>query len=275
VQYGVREDNHRIDYDQMRELALEHTPKIIVAGTTAYSRFVEWEKFRAVADEVGAYLLCDMAHISGLVAGGVHPSPVPYADVVSTTTHKTLRGPRGGMLLCKKKLAKKIDRAVFPGLQGGPHNHTTAALAVALKEASTAEFKAYAQQIVDNAKALAESLTTEGFTVVTGGTDNHLVLVDVTPRGVAGKPFARAMAAAGLVCNYNNIPFDPRPPMDPSGLRLGTAAVTTRGFKQAEMARIAGWMGQVAKNIEDEAALASIADEVKALCADFPAPGVS
>ncbi len=274
VQYGVTADTHRIDYDEVRSLALEHTPQIIVAGFTAYSRVVDWEAFRAVADEVGAYLLCDMAHISGLVAAGVHPSPVPHADVVSTTTHKTLRGPRGGMLLCKRKIAKKIDRAVFPGLQGGPHNHTTAALAVALKEAASPSFKAYAQQIVDNSRALAAALVAEGFTVVTGGSDNHLVLVDVTPRGVTGKPFARAMAAAGLVCNYNNIPFDPRPPMDPSGLRLGTAAVTSRGFKEPEMKRIAAWMSRVAQNIEDPVVLAAMADEVKTMCGDFPAPGI-
>ena len=275
VQYGVREDTHLIDYDEVMALAKEHQPKIVVCGTTAYSRVVEWQAFRDAADAVGAYMLADMAHISGLVAAGVHPSPVPIADAVSTTTHKTLRGPRGGMILCKKAIAKKIDRAVFPGLQGGPHNHTTAGLAVALKEAATPEFKAYAQQIVDNAKALAAALTDEGFTVITGGSDNHLVLIDVTPRGVAGKPFARAMAKAGLVCNYNNVPFDPRPPMDPSGLRLGTAAVTTRGFKQAEMTRIAQWMGRVAQSIDDDGALNGIADEVKALCADFPAPGVS
>lgn len=274
VQYGVCEDTHLIDYDEMKALALEHKPQIIVAGTTAYSRVIDWAKFREAADAVGAYLLADMAHISGLVAAGVHPSPVPFADVVSTTTHKTLRGPRGGMILCKKKVAKKIDRAVFPGLQGGPHNHTTAALAVALKEAASPEFTAYAKQVVVNAKALAASLQTEGFKVITGGTDNHLVLVDVTPRGVAGKPFAKAMAAAGLVCNYNNVPFDPRPPMDPSGLRLGTAAVTSRGFEAPEMARIAQWMGKVAQHIEDPTALANIAAEVKALCADFPAPGV-
>ena len=274
VQYGVRRDTGLIDYDEVRSLALEHRPKIIVAGATAYPRIIDFERFKAIADEAGAYLLADMAHISGLVAAGVHPSPVPHADAVSTTTHKTLRGPRGGMILCKAAHKKKIDRAVFPGLQGGPHNHTTAAIAVALAEAATDAFKAYAAQIVANAKALAEALQAEGFEVVSGGTDNHLILVDVTPRGVAGKPMARAMARAGLVCNYNSVPFDPRPPMDPSGLRLGTPAVTSRGFGASEMNAIASWMGRVVTHIEDEDALTAIAAEVAELCGGFPAPGI-
>ena len=219
VQYGVCQDTELIDYDEVEALAKEHRPKVIVCGTTAYPRHVDFARFREIADSVDAYLLADMAHISGLVAGGAHPSPVPHAHVVSTTTHKTLRGPRGGMLLCKEEVRKKIDRAVFPGLQGGPHNHTTAALAVALLEADTPEFKDYAHQIVTNARALAEHLASEGFRIVTGGTDTHLVLADATPLGVTGKPLARAMARAGLVANYNNVPFDPRPPMDPSGVR--------------------------------------------------------
>ena len=274
VQYGVRQDTERIDYDEVAALAEEHKPKIIVCGTTAYPRTLDFARFRAIADSVGAYLLADMAHISGLVAGGAHPSPVPHAHVVSTTTHKTLRGPRGGMILCTEEVRKKIDRAVFPGLQGGPHNHTTAALAVALKEADTQEFKDYAHQIVANAKTLASTLADEGFRIVTGGTDNHLILADATPLGVTGKPLARAMAQAGLVANYNNVPFDPRPPMDPSGVRLGSAAVTSRGFGAEEMRQTGAWIGRVARHIDDEAALNTIAGEVRALCERFPAPGM-
>ena len=274
VQYGVRQDTELIDYDEVEALAKEHRPKVIVCGTTAYPRTVDFERFRAIADSVDAYLLADMAHISGLVAGGAHPSPVPHAHVVSTTTHKTLRGPRGGMLLCTEEVRKKIDRAVFPGLQGGPHNHTTAALAIALKEASSPEFKGYAHQVVANARTLAEQLAAEGFRIVTGGTDNHLILADGTPLGVTGKPLARAMAQANLVANYNNVPFDPRPPMDPSGIRLGSAAVTSRGFGAEEMTQIGVWIGRVAKALEDDAALATIANEVRALCERFPAPGI-
>jgi glycine hydroxymethyltransferase len=274
AQYGVRREDARIDYDEVRDLARAHRPRVIVCGTTAYPRIVDYAAFREIADEVDAYLLADMAHISGLVAGGAHPSPVPFADVVSTTTHKTLRGPRGGMLLCKEAVAKKIDRGVFPGLQGGPHNHTTAAIAVALHEAATPQFKDYAHQIVANARALAAALLEEGFDVVSGGTDTHLVLVDVTPRGVAGKPYARAMAEAGLVANYNNVPFDPRPPMDPSGVRLGSAAVTSRGFREEEMKQIARWMGAVAQNVDNADALHRVRDEVRELCDQHPAPGI-
>ncbi|MGM0575814.1 MAG: serine hydroxymethyltransferase [Myxococcota bacterium] len=274
VQYGVRRDDHLIDFDEVAALAREHRPQVIVCGATAYPRRIDFGRFREIADEVGAYLVADMAHISGLVAGGAHPSPVPHADVVTTTTHKTLRGPRGGMILCKEEHAKKVDRAVFPGLQGGPHNHTTAALAVALREASQATFEEYAAHIVANARALAEALTDEGFEVVTGGTDNHLVLVDVTPLGATGKPMARAMARAGLVANYNSIPFDTRKPMDPSGMRLGTAAVTSRGFGPDEMRAIASWMARVAKDPADEATQAAIADEVRGLCDAFPPPGI-
>jgi glycine hydroxymethyltransferase len=216
-----------------------------------------------------------MAHISGLVAAGVHPSPVPHADAVTSTTHKTLRGPRGGLIMSKKKHAKAIDRAVFPGLQGGPHNHTTAALAVALKEALDASFKTYAQNIVDNAKALGAYLVEAGFSLTTGGTDNHLLVVDVTRRGVGGGQMARAMAKAGIVCNMNAIPFDTRPPADPSGIRIGTPAVTSRGFGKAEMQKIAGWIDDVAQHIDDDARLGRIADEVKALCRTFPAPGIA
>ncbi len=274
VQYGVHEGSHLIDYDQAAALALEHKPKVVICGGSAYPRVIDFARFRAIADSVGAYLVCDVAHISGLIAAGVHPSPFPHADVVSTTTHKTLRGPRGGMILCKKKVAKKIDRAVFPGLQGGPHNHTTAALAVALGEASTPEFKRYSQQVVDNAKALGTSLEKRGFTLTTGGTDNHLLVVDVTPLGTSGGAMARALNAAGIVCNMNAIPFDERSPKDPSGIRLGTPAVTSRGFGVEEMDQIAAWIADVATNADNAERLSAIAADVKALCARFPAPGL-
>jgi glycine hydroxymethyltransferase len=274
VQYGVCRETGLIDYDEVARLAREHRPRIIVCGATAYPRIIDFVRFRAIADEVGAYLLADMAHIAGLVAGGAHPSPVPLADVVSTTTHKTLRGPRGGMLLCKDAHKKAIDRAVFPGLQGGPHNHTTAALAVALTEAARPSFRDYSAQIVSNSRAFSTALAAEGFGVITGGSDNHLVLIDVTPRGTTGKPLAQAMARAGLVANYNNIPFDPRPPMDPSGIRLGTAAVTSRGFREGEMGQVARWMGAVASAPDDTASLERIAAEVRELCSGFPAPGL-
>ena len=274
VQYGVHPETHLIDYDEAERLAHEHKPKVIVCGASAYPRVIDFARFRRIADAVGAYLVADIAHISGLVVAGEHPSPFPHADVVTTTTHKTLRGPRGGLILCKKKLAKKIDRAVFPGLQGGPHNHTTAALCVALKEASAPEFKVYAQKIRENARALGEALVAHGFALTTGGTDNHLLVVDVTQRGLGGVSFARSLARAGIVANANAIPFDPRPPMDPSGVRLGTPAVTSRGFGVAEMRRIADWMDEVARAPEDEATLARVAGEVRALCAGFPAPGL-
>jgi glycine hydroxymethyltransferase len=229
---------------------------------------------RRIADEVGAHLLVDMAHIAGLVAGGAHPTPIPHAHVVSTTTHKSLRGPRGAMLLCKEEIAKSIDKAVFPGLQGGPHNHTTAGIAVALKEAATDAFKAYAHQIVKNARALAEGLADYGFKLISGGTDTHLILMDVTPRGMTGKAYARALDRAGLECNYNTVPGDPRKPFDPSGLRLGTPSVTSRGMAEPEMARIAGWFNRVAEHVTDEAELDTIAREVRELCAGFPCPGI-
>ncbi len=274
VQYGVRKDTHRIDFDQVRDLAKEHKPKIIFSGVTAYPRTVEFGTFREIADEVGALLIADIAHISGLVAGGVHPTPVGVADVVTSTTHKTLRGPRGGMIMCKAEHAKAMDRAVFPGLQGGPHNHTTAALAVAAKEALQPSFKSYAAQVVANAKALAESLAERGFTIITGGTDNHMVVADMTPKGLGGKPYAVALEKAGVVCNYNSIPFDPRKPFDPSGIRLGTAAVTSRGLVEADMKQLASWMDDVVGKVDDDAALAKIAADVKALCDGKPAPGL-
>ncbi len=274
VQYGVRREDGRIDYDEARDLARKEKPKLIYAGGTAIPRIIDFGIFAEIAKEVGAVFVADIAHISGLVAGGAHPSPVPVADVVSSTTHKTLCGPRGGMLLCKEEHKKAIDRAIFPGLQGGPHNHTTAALAVAFKQAATAEFKTYAHAIVDNAKALAAGMLERGFDLVTGGTENHLILCDLTNKGVPGKVAAKALDKAGLVLNYNSVPFDPRKPFDPSGIRLGTPSVTSRGMGTGEMTRIAAWMDEVVDNVEDEARLARIAGEVKELCASFPAPGI-
>jgi glycine hydroxymethyltransferase len=274
VAYGVRQDDHRIDMDQVRDLARQHRPKLIWCGTTAYPRTVDFAAFRAVADEVGAVLAADIAHIAGLVAGGAHPSPIGIADVVTMTTHKTFRGPRGAAILCKAQHASAIDRAVFPGLQGGPHNATTAAIAVAAGEAQQPWFKEYAARIVENAQTLGAALEAKGFRLITGGTDNHLLLVDMTPKGIGGKPYARALDRAGIVANYNSIPFDPRKPMDPSGVRLGTPAIASRGMGPAEMERVATWMAEVAENPQDEARLARIAGEVKELCQAFPAPGI-
>jgi glycine hydroxymethyltransferase len=274
ARYGVRQNDHRIDLDEVRRLAHEHKPRLIVCGASAYPRIIDFAAFAEIAREVGAYLLADMAHISGLVAGGAHPSPVPFADVVSTTTHKTLRGPRGGMLLCKAEHAAAIDRAVFPGLQGGPHNHTTAAIAVALHEAATPEFQTYAHRIVENARALADRLLSHGFTLVSGGTDNHLILVDLNNKGVSGKIAAQALEGAGIVCNANSVPFDPRKPFDPSGIRLGTPALTTRGMGPAEMVRLADWISEVVAAPADTAVQTRIAGEILDLCGSFPAPGV-
>jgi glycine hydroxymethyltransferase len=272
--YGVKKDDHRIDFDEVSRLAKEIKPKIIWAGTTAYPRTLDFAKFKEIADSVGAKLACDIAHISGLVVGGVHPSPVPYADVVTSTTHKTFRGPRGGMIMCKQEHAAAIDKAVFPGLQGGPHNHTTAGIAVAAKEAGTPAFKQYAANIVANAKELAEGLLSKGFSLVTGGTDNHLILIDLTNKNVPGKVAAKALDRAGIETNYNSVPFDQRKPFDPSGLRIGTPSLTSRGMGKAEMQKLAGWMNEAVAAPEDEKALARIAGEVKDLCASFPAPGI-
>jgi glycine hydroxymethyltransferase len=274
VPYGVRESDHRIDLDQVRALAKQHQPKLLWCGTTAYPRTIDFAAFRSIADEVGAILAADIAHIAGLVAGGAHPSPVGIADVVTMTTHKSFRGPRGAAILTKAEHAQAIDRAVFPGLQGGPHNHTTAAIAVAAKEASEPSFRAYAADVVANAVALAGSLQQRGFRLITGGTDNHLLLIDMTPKGIAGKPYAQALDRAGIVANYNSIPFDPRKPFDPSGVRLGTPSVTSRGMGPDEMEQIAAWMDQVAQQPADEAVLARVAGEVKELCSRFPAPGL-
>lgn len=274
VQYGVRKEDHRIDFDEVARLAREHRPKLIICGASAYPRTIDFPRFAEIAREVGAFLLADIAHIAGLVAGGAHPSPVPVADVVSTTTHKTLRGPRGGMILCKAEHAKAIDSAVFPGLQGGPHDHTTAAIAVALKEAQAPEFAKYAAQVVENARVLADGLLSHGFELVSGGTDNHLILIDLTNRGVAGKVAARALEAAGIVGNANSVPFDQRKPFDPSGLRIGTPAITSRGMGPDEMRRLAGWIAQVVAAPDDVPQQARIAAEVAELCTHFPAPGL-
>lgn len=274
IQYGVRQGDHLIDHDQVAALAREHRPKLLWCGTTAYPRVLDYDFFAEIAREVGAILVADIAHISGLIAGGAHPSPVGKAEVVTSTTHKTLRGPRGGMILCDEKRAKKIDRAVFPGLQGGPHNSAIAAIAVAAKEASTDEFKAYARAVVDNAKVLAEGLLSRGIDLVTGGTDTHLILADLTQKDVPGKPAAIALEKAGIVCNYNSVPFDKRKPFDPSGIRLGTPAITSRGMGQEEMKRVASWIADVIDGVDDEATLTRIAGEVKDLCDQFPAPGL-
>jgi glycine hydroxymethyltransferase len=274
VAYGVRREDHRVDMDEVRSLAKEHRPKLIWCGGTAYARIWDFPAFRAIADEVGAIMVADIAHIAGLVAGGAHPSPIGIADVVTTTTHKTLRGPRGGMIMAKKAHAAAIDKAVFPGLQGGPHNDTTAAIAVAAHEASQPSFKTYAHAIVENAKVLAASLIERGFSLVTGGTDNHLILVDLTPQGVPGKVAARALDRAGLVLNYNSVPFDPRKPFDPSGIRLGTPGATSRGMGKEEMVLIAEWMKRVVAKHDDDATIEAVRGEVAALCARFPAPGV-
>jgi len=274
VQYGVRRDTGRIDLDEVRELARKEKPKLLFAGGTAIPRTIDFAAFGEIAREVGATFVADIAHIAGLIAAGAHPSPVPVADVVSTTTHKTLRGPRGGMLMCKAAHAKAIDRAVFPGLQGGPHNHTTAGVAIALKEAHTDDFKAYAHQIVANARALAAALVERGWSLVTGGTDNHLILADLTSKNVPGKVAAKALDAAGIELNYNTVPFDPRKPFDPSGVRLGTPGVTSRGMKEPEMRQIASWMDAVVSAPADAGLHEKIAGEVRELCAKFPAPGI-
>lgn len=274
VQYPVDKKTNLLDYDLILDMAKKEKPKIIVAGATAYPRQIDFSKFKEIADQVGAYFLADIAHIAGLIVGGVHQDPIPYADVVTTTTHKTLRGPRGAMILSKEKYAKDIDRAVFPALQGGPHNHTTAAIAVALKEASQPEFKRYAQQVVKNAKVLAKELLNYGFNLITGGTDNHLILVDMTNKKVTGKQTAVALAKAGIYCNCNTIPYDPRSPFDPSGIRIGTPAVTSRGMKEKEMKQIAFWMNKVVENINKEKTLSQIRKEVKDFCLKFPMPGI-
>ncbi|MBO5060668.1 MAG: serine hydroxymethyltransferase [Clostridia bacterium] len=268
VPYGVSDENETIDYDKMREIALECKPKMIVSGASAYSRTIDFEKIRAICDEVGAYMMIDMAHIAGLVAAGLHPSPVPYADVVTTTTHKTLRGPRGGLILCKEELAQKIDKAVFPGTQGGPLMHIIAAKAVAFGEAMTDEFKAYQKQIVKNAKVLSEELLKKGFKVVSSGTDNHLMLLNLTPFDITGKELEKRLDEVHITVNKNAIPNDPQSPFVTSGIRIGTPAVTSRGFKEEEMVKIAQWIYDVVVDFENSKD--RISAEVQELCAKYP-----
>lgn len=268
-------DAGMFDYDAIEELAREHKPKLIISGTSAYSRVIDWQRMTDIAHSVGAYSQADIAHIAGLIAGGAHPSPAGIVDVITTTTHKSLRGPRGAMIMTdNEEIAKKIDRAIIPGLQGGPHNHTTAAIAVALKEASTPEFRDYVRQIVVNAKTLAEALIDKGYRLISGGTDNHLMLIDMTNKGVSGKQAAQALDLAGIVTNSNSIPNDPRKPFDPSGLRLGTPAVTSRGMREAEMRTIAEWVDRVVTDHENDEVINAVRGEVAELCEKYPAPGM-
>ena len=275
VHYGVRREDHRIDFDQVAKLARERKPKLIVAGASAYPREIEHAKFAEIAEEVGAVFLVDMAHYSGLVAAGVHDDPVAVADVVTSTTHKTLRGPRSGVILCREEHAKALDRQVFPGTQGGPLMHAIAGKAACFGEALRPEFRAYAEQVVANAKILGEVLTAGGVTLASGGTDNHLVLCDVTSVGTTGKIAERALDAAGVTANKNMIPFDARKPLDPSGVRFGTAALTTRGMAEPEMRRVGAWILDVLANPADEALLSRTRAAVREFCASFPVPGVS
>jgi glycine hydroxymethyltransferase len=273
VQYGVRHDTGRTDLDQVRELALKERPKVIFCGGTAVPRTIDFPAFAEIAREVGAVLVADIAHIAGLVAGGAHPSPVGHADVISTTTHKTLRGPRGAMLMSTEEHARALDRAVFPGLQGGPHNQTTAAIAVALREASGEDFRVYARQVVSNARALGEELAARGFDLVSGGTDNHLLLIDLSSKDVPGKVAAKALDRAGIVVNYNSVPYDTRKPFDPSGIRIGTPSLTSRGIGVDAMAQVAEWIDRVVTG--DEETVVKVRAEVAELMRAYPAPGLS
>ena len=277
VQYGVRPDTGRVDLDEVRDLARRERPKIIFCGGTAIPRVIDFPAFAEIANEIGAVLVADIAHIAGLIAGGAHPSPAGYASVITTTTHKTLRGPRGAMIMSVAEHAAALDKAVFPGLQGGPHNQTTAAIAVALREAAQPSFRSYARQVVANAAALAEALLAHGYDLVSGGTDNHLILIDLTSKGIGGKPAAKALDRAGIEVNYNTVPFDARKPFDPSGIRIGTPAITTRGLTEQHMGQVAAWMDAsitaAAKN--DEEVIDRVAAEVRELLAGFPMPGWS
>ena len=273
VDYGVTKDSETIDYEEVRRVALKEQPKLIVAGASAYPRVIDFAKFREIADEVGAYFMVDMAHIAGLVAAGEHPSPVPYADFVTTTTHKTLRRPRGGLILCKKEHAALLDKKVFPGMQGGPLMHIIAAKAVCLQEAMQPEFKEYAKQIIANCAVMSNTLKEEGFRIVSGGTDNHLILVDVkSSLNMSGKLAEKLLDEAGITCNKNTIPFETEKPFVTSGIRLGTAAMTTRGFKENEFRQVALWISRVLKNAEDEAVREEVRKEVRALTVQFPLP---
>ncbi|MBT7241212.1 MAG: serine hydroxymethyltransferase [Candidatus Diapherotrites archaeon] len=270
LQYGVDKETETLDYDAIAEIASKEKPKLILSGYTAYPRKIDFKKFRSICDEVGAYCMADIAHIAGLCAAGVHENPVSYFDVVTTTTHKTLRGPRSAIIMCKEEIAEKIDKAVFPGLQGGPHEHTIAAKAVAFKEANTPEFKNYAEQIVKNAKALGEALADLGYRLVSGGTDNHLLLVDTRVGGISGIDAEKALEKGGMYCNKNTIPFETGSPWDPSGIRIGTPVLTTRGMKEKEMNEVASFMDQALKAKDDDAKLAEIKVNVTKFCKQFP-----
>jgi len=274
VPYGVREDDHRIDFDQVAQLAREHKPKLIVAGASAYPREIDHAKFAEIAREVGALLMVDMAHYAGLVAGGVHNSPVPHADFVTSTSHKTLRGPRSGFILCREQHAQTIDKSIFPGMQGGPLCHIIAAKAVCFAEALRPDFKTYAQQIVANAKILAETLLKGGIRLASGGTDNHLMLCDMTTIGLTGKIAEQALDRAGITVNKNMIPYDQRKPMDPSGIRIGTAAMTTRGLKEAEMKKVGDWILEVLRNADNHDIVSGVREEVREFSRAFPVPGI-
>lgn len=270
IHYGVDKETEMLDYDAIRKLALEEKPKLIISGYTAYPRKIDFKRFHEIAQEAGAYSMADIAHIAGLIVGGVHESPLPFTDVVTTTTHKTLRGPRGAMIMCKKEYAQAIDKAVFPGLQGGPHEHSIAAKAVAFKEAATPEFRDYAGQIVRNAKILADTLMGKGFRLVSGGTDNHLILVDLTGKKISGKEAEAALDKAGITVNKNTIPYDPNPPFNPSGIRLGTPAITTRGMKEPQMREVGDLIDKAIDNASDDGRLGKIREAVRELCRDFP-----
>lgn len=274
IPYKVDRETGKIDMEEVRRLAHEHKPKMIIAGFSAYPRDIDWKQFKEIADEVGAISMADISHTAGLIAGGVLENPVPYFDVVMTTTHKTLRGPRGAMIMCKEKFAKAIDRAVFPGLQGGPHEHAIAGKAIAFLEALKPEFKAYALQIKKNAQRLAEQLIAKGYTLASGGTETHLILVDLTNKGMAGKLAQDTLDKVGITLNKNTVPFDSRTPQDPSGIRMGTPAITTRGMKEAEMDKIAEWIDRALQNHDNEAELTKIKNEVEEMCLTFPVPGI-
>jgi len=270
VHYGVSKETERIDYDELRKIALEHKPKLIIGGASAYPRIIDFPRFREIADEVGAYLVVDMAHIAGLISAGIHPSPVPYADAVTSTTHKTLRGPRGGFILCREKHAKAIDKSNFPGIQGGPLMHVIAAKAVCFKEAMTDSFKAYQRQIVSNASALCETIKKRGFHIVSGGTDNHLMLVNLKSKNVTGKDAERVLEAIGITVNKNAVPFDEQPPTVASGIRIGTPAVTTRGMKEAEMESIGTFICDTLENVNDPVVLEKVKKNIQNLSRRFP-----
>lgn len=272
ISYSVNTETGRFDYNEIEDLVKKHKPKLIISGATAYPREIDFEAFGNIAKKAGAFHVSDIAHIAGLVVAGIHKSPVPYADIVSSTTHKTLRGPRGGMLLCKKEHAEKVDKSVFPGVQGGPHMHTLTALAVALAEADTEEFIQYAAQIKKNAARLAEKLMEYGFNLVSGGTDNHLMLIDLRNKNIPGKKFAKALDRARIVSNYNTVPGDPAPPFNPSGLRIGTPSITTRGMREDQMNIIASFISRVADNIDNESAIEAVGKDVLLLCSQFPVP---